>query len=100
VPGTRRSTSRAKLLSWSTWHSFYHNHARREALRRKSPAKIVAAVPIASGGGVQIVSALADELVCLATPKCLATSASGTQTSAGPETNLIGELLEKQSHIG
>jgi predicted phosphoribosyltransferase len=38
-------------------------------LRTKQPAKIIAAVPLASCGGSATVASLADELVCLGTPR-------------------------------
>jgi predicted phosphoribosyltransferase len=39
------------------------------ALRKKEPAKIVVAVPVASAEGRATIEAVADKLICLASPE-------------------------------
>jgi predicted phosphoribosyltransferase len=63
------------------------------ALRKKGPAKIVAAVPIGSPGGVEAVSALADELVCLAVPGTFGNVGLWYKDFSRPADDQIGALL-------
>lgn len=46
----------------------YTFRAALEGLRRRNPARLIAAVPVAAQSSVDMVSAFADEIVCLSTP--------------------------------
>ena len=65
------------------------------ALRTKQPAKVIAAVPIASRGGCEAAASLADELVCLATPQSFGNVGLWYKDFSRPGDDHIGELLAK-----
>lgn len=65
------------------------------ALRTKQPAKIIAAVPIASRGGCEATASLADELVCLATPQTFGNVGLWYKDFSRPGDDHIGEFLAK-----
>jgi predicted phosphoribosyltransferase len=64
------------------------------ALRTKSPAAIVAAVPVASRDGYAAVKSLADELVCLAQPDPFPHVAYWYKDFNRPADELIGDYLQ------
>lgn len=66
------------------------------ALRTKQPAKIIAAVPIASRGGGEAAASLADELVCLATPQSFGNVGLWYKDFSRPGDDHIGEMLAKR----
>jgi putative phosphoribosyl transferase len=65
-----------------------------EALRTKGPAKIIAAVPVASEQGRLEVAGLADELVCLAEPEPFGHVGLWYADFSRPGDDRVGDLLE------
>jgi len=63
------------------------------ALRKKSPAAIVAAVPVSSRAGYATVKSLADEWVCLAQPDPFPHVAYWYKDFSRPGDELIGDYL-------
>jgi putative phosphoribosyl transferase len=47
----------------------YTFRAALEGLRRRNPAKLIAAVPVAAGSSIDMISAFCDEIVCLCVPE-------------------------------
>lgn len=66
-----------------------------EALRTKGPARITAAVPVASEQGCLAVAAVADELVCLATPEPFGNVALWYTDFSRPGDESVGDLLDR-----
>ena len=64
------------------------------ALRTKSPAAIVSAVPVASQDGYATVKSLPDELVCLAQPDPFPNVAYWYKDFSRPADELIGDYLQ------
>jgi predicted phosphoribosyltransferase len=64
------------------------------ALRAKSPAAIVAAVPVASRDGYAAMKTVADELVCLAQPDPFPHVAYWYKDFSRPADELIGDYLQ------
>jgi predicted phosphoribosyltransferase len=64
-----------------------------DALRLLGPAKIIAAVPVASEQGRLLVAELADELVCLATPEPFGNVAVWYKDFSRPGDDAVGDLL-------
>lgn len=64
------------------------------ALRTKKPAKIVAAVPVASFGGHATIVSIADELVCLARPRPFGHVGLWYKDFARPGDDGVGEMFE------
>jgi len=71
------------------------------ALRTEKPARIVAAVPVASLGGHAAIAGLADELVCLARPRPFGHVGLWYQDFSRPGDDQVGEVYETvRSHEG
>jgi putative phosphoribosyl transferase len=64
------------------------------AVKTMGPAKIVAAVPVASEQGRLAVTGMADELVCLAAPEPFGNVAVWYTDFSRPDDDAVGELLE------
>jgi len=64
------------------------------ALRTKRPAKIIAAVPVASEQGRLAMAGLADEFVCLAWPEPFGHVGLWYTDFSRPDDETVGELLE------
>ena len=64
------------------------------ALRTRVPARIVAAVPVASLGGHAAINLLADELVCLARPRPFGHVGLWYKDFTRPGDDRVGEVLE------
>jgi putative phosphoribosyl transferase len=64
------------------------------ALRTKEPARIVAAVPVASLGGHAAIVSLADELVCLARPRPFGHVGLWYKDFTRPGDDRVGDVLE------
>jgi putative phosphoribosyl transferase len=69
------------------------------ALRTKSPASIVAAVPVASREGYATVKSLVDEFVCLAQPDPFPHVAYWYQDFGRPGDELIGDYLQAHNTL-
>lgn len=67
-----------------------------EALRISGPARIVAAVPVASEQGCLAVAAVADELVCLATPEPFGNVALWYADFSRPGDESVGDMLDRR----
>lgn len=63
------------------------------ALRTQQPGQIIAAAPVASFGGRATVAALADEFVCLASPRSFGNVAVWYSDFSRPADDGVGELL-------
>ncbi len=64
------------------------------ALRTRGPARIVAAVPVASFGGHAAIASLADEIVCLARPRPFGHVGLWYKDFTRPGDDRVGEVLE------
>jgi putative phosphoribosyl transferase len=65
-----------------------------KALRRKEPARIIAAVPVASLEGRAEISALADEVICLGSPEPFGNVAMWYKDFTRPGDDRVSELLD------
>ena len=65
------------------------------AIRTQEPARIIAAVPVASFGGHAAIASLVDELVCLARPRPFGHVGLWYKDFTRPEDDRVGEVLAK-----
>jgi putative phosphoribosyl transferase len=67
------------------------------ALRKKAPARIIAAVPVTSAEGRTAIEAVADNLICLASPEPFGHVGLWYKDFSRPDDHQIGELLDQPS---
>jgi putative phosphoribosyl transferase len=65
-----------------------------KALRARTPARIIAALPVASVGARELIAAAADELLCLASPRPFGHAGLWYSDFRRPEDEGVGELLD------
>jgi putative phosphoribosyl transferase len=68
------------------------------ALRTRAPARIVAAVPVASLGGHAAIASLADEIVCLARPRPFGHVGLWYKDFTRPGDDRVSEVLETEAY--